>query len=134
MKMSEFNYLDLIFSCGGAFAKATNTLSSKAVKVMNGIFANVKYIDIPVKTMFKLFDSLVAPILNYACEILGSTRAENCERIHRKFCMWVLNVKINTYDYAIYGETGMFPLYIERHVRMIKYWFKVSDANNKNCN
>ena len=131
--VSEFNYLGLVFSCGAAFAKATNMLSSKAVKAMNGLFANVKYIDVPVKTMFNLFDSLVAPILNYACEIWGCTRAENCERIHRKFCKWVLNVKINTNNYAIYGETGRFPLYIERHVRMIKYWFKISDVNNKNC-
>ena len=84
--VSEFNYLCLVFSCGGAFAKATNMLSSKAVKAMNGLFANVKYIDVPVKTIFNLFDSLVAPILNYACEIWDCTQAENCEHIHRKFC------------------------------------------------
>ena len=62
-------------------------LSSKAVKAMNGLFANVKFIDVLLKckkTMFNLFDSLVAPILIYSCEIWDSTRPENCERIHIK--------------------------------------------------
>ena len=94
--VSEFNYLGLVFSCRGAFAKATNMLSSKVVKAMNGLFADVKYIDVPVKTMFNLFDSLVATILNYACAIWGSTRAENCEHIHRKFCKWVYLIYLLT--------------------------------------
>ena len=59
--------------------------------------------------------------------------AENCERINRKFCKWVLNIKINTNNYAIYGETGRFPLYIERHIRIFKYCFKISYENNTNC-
>lgn len=44
--------------------KVTNTLSSKAVKAMNTLFVNVKHMDVSVKIMFNLLDTLVTP--NYS--------------------------------------------------------------------
>ena len=31
---------------------------------------------------------------------------------------------------AVYGELGRFPLYISRHVRVIKYWIKLMKSDN----
>ena len=90
--VSSFNYLGIVLSSGGSFIKATNTLAGKALKAMNSLLAITRCMKLPINIMFNLFDSFVLSILNYSCEIWGFTRAENIERMHRKFCKWLLNV------------------------------------------
>ena len=45
----------------------------------------------------------------------------------------MLNVKISTNNYAVYNELGRYPLIIERHVRIVKYWFSLLHKSRKNC-
>ena len=59
--------------------------------------------------------------------------AECIERIHRKFLKYLFNVKVSTNDYAIYKELGRYHLSIERHLRIIKYWFKLINISDSNC-
>ena len=77
--------------------------------------------------MFSIFDTFVGPILGYNCELWGFTRAENIERIHRKFCKWLLNVQCKNVhnSLALYAEVGRFPLIIGRQTRIVKYWLKL---------
>ena len=87
---------------------------------------------LPINIMFNLFDSFVLSILNYSCEIWGFTRAENIERVHRKFCKWLLNVKMSTNSLSLYGELGRFPLILGRQVRIIRYWLNLHNIKNNN--
>ena len=107
-------------------------LSDKALKAMHSLFGITKDVDTPVNVMLQLFDSLVASILNYGCESWGFLYAETVERIHRKILKYILNVKISTNNYAIYKKLGRYPLSIERHMRIIKYWFKLLDVSTSN--
>jgi len=66
--------------------------------------------------------------LYYGCEVWGNINLEVLERVHKKFCKWVLNVKQSTNTLALYGELGQFPLYIERHVRMVKNLLKLKPS------
>ena len=100
---------------------------------MNALFSVTKTIQVPVDIMFNLFDSFIAPILNYSCEIWGFSRAENIARVHRKFCKWLINVKISTNNLSLAGELGRFPLFIGRHIRIIKYWLNLHNTKNVNC-
>ena len=45
--------------------------------------------EVPIDIMFSLFDSFFDPILNYGCEVWGFARADNSERVHRKFYKWL---------------------------------------------
>ena len=71
--------------------------------------------------MFNMFDTFVLSILNYACEIWGFSNTHNIERVHRKFCEWLLNVKMSTNNVYLYAELGRDHLSIVRHIRIIKY-------------
>ena len=42
----------------------------------------------------------------------------------------LLGVKKSTSSMAVYGETGGYPLYINRYVRMVKYWGNVLKTDN----
>ena len=61
----------------------------------------------------------------------GYTKCQEIESLHLIFCKRVLNVKLSTSNVGVYGELARFPLYINRYVRIIKFWFKV--LNTKNC-
>jgi len=55
------------------------------------------------------------------------------ERVHRKFCKYLLNVKMTTNSYALYSKVGIFPLYMERHVRIAKYFLNLFHIKSGNC-
>ena len=92
---------------------------------------HLKEVESPVHICFNLFDSLVALVLNYGSDIWGFMQAEYIERVHRKFCKYMLNVKISTNKYAVYNELGRYPLIIERHVRIVKYWLSLLHKSRK---
>jgi hypothetical protein len=72
-----------------------------------------------------LFDKIVKPILLYGCEIWGSGKNDIIERVHLKFCNFLLCLKISIPNFMVYGELGRYPLEIDIKVRMILYWCKL---------
>ena len=82
--------------------------------------------------MINQFDSYACLILNYASEIWGLTSAVRIDRVQRKFCKWMLNVKQSTNNLAVCIELGIYPLIIERKMRIVKYWLKLisNECNN----
>ena len=105
-----FNYLGLMFSSVGSFSHATDALAGKALRAIYSLFHITKSLEVLVQVMLSLFDTFVGPILGHNCELWGLICAENIERIHRKLCKWLLNVKISTNSLALYAEVGRFPL------------------------
>ena len=73
---------------------------------------------------------MVRPILFYACEVWGLHRADPIETFYLEFLKYVLRVKTSTPNNYGYGELGVYPLFIERQVRVIKYWLKLIKLNN----
>ena len=63
----------------------------------------------------------------------GNINSEVLERIHKKFCKWVLKFKQSTNTSVLYGELGRFPLYIEINIRMVKYFLKINTIKSDNC-
>ena len=55
-----------------------------------------KHNHMPVNIVFELFDTLMQPILLYACEIWGSEIGERIEKMHSNFIKTVLGVKPST--------------------------------------
>ena len=103
------------------------------MRAIYSLFSITKNIEVPVQVMFSFFDAFVGSILGYNCEVWGFARAENIERIHRKFCKCLLNVKMSTNSLALYAEVGRFPgLIINRQTRIIKYWLKLFNQKSFN--
>ena len=91
---------------------------------MSSLLNLTKGMEVPINIMFNLFDSYVLPILNYSCEVIGFYKTENMERVQRKFCKWLLSVKMSTNSLSLYSELGRYPLFIERNIRIVKYFIK----------
>ena len=82
------------------------------------------------RSVFEGFlDTFVGSILSYSCEVWGFNKCKNIENIHLKFLKLLLGVKKSTSSMAVHGETGRYPLYINRYVRMVKYWGQYHNEN-----
>jgi hypothetical protein len=64
---------------------ATKTLAGKGIRAMSSLLSMTKKLKVPVRLMLALFNSFVASILNYSYEVWGLLKAENLERVHKKF-------------------------------------------------
>ena len=129
--VSFFKYLGCFLTSGGSFIKCIYELTSSARRAMFALrkcFANNP--EFVPSMQIKLFNTIVSPILFYACEVWGLRAADPIEVFHRGFLKSVLRVKDSTPDCFVYGELGIFPLYIERYTRVMSYWVNIINTDN----
>ena len=70
------------------------------------------------------------PILLYGSEIWGHGNLDVIERVQLKFLKHILSLKKSTSNCIVYGETGVFPIYIDIYNRCINYWAKIASQDN----
>ena len=93
----------------------------------------LREVQVPVNMVFNLFYAYVLFVWNYNSEAWVFINAVSIERVHKKFCKSVLNVKSSTNSFAIYGELGRFPLIIERRIQIVKYVLILHQIKQENC-
>ena len=76
--------------------------------------------NLDVSILLNLFDTHVSSVLSYGCEVWGFRSAPSIELVHEKFIKRILNVCTNVNDVTVYGETGRFPLELNRKICMLK--------------
>ena len=128
---NHYCYLGIEMSNTGSFAKAADVLYKKALKALFSVYSSI---DIRanlqnVPLFLKLFDSLVKPVLLYGCEIWGSntiSSQNNCtNKFTNKFYRTLLGVSRNSSVVGTHGELGRFPIHVNVHQAMLKYWFRL---------
>ena len=128
--VNDFNYLGVVFNCFGSFISNQQYVTGKALKAMNVLnFHLRKFCLSPIESI-QLFDTFVTSVLNYGGQIWGLNKSKAIERIHLKFLKGLLRVKITTSNAGVYGVLGRYPIYINRFVLAIKYWFKILFTGN----
>ena len=128
--VNDFNYLGTVFNYTGNFSRNQEHLVGKALRALSTLLYNCKHLNFKPSVLCQLFDAFVGSTLGYASEIWGYSKSKEIERIHLKFCKQVLGVRKNTCTAGIYGELGRYPLFINRYVRIIKYWGKLIFTDN----
>ena len=96
-----------------------------------GRISKARSTDMPIDVQFKLFDSLVLPIMTYSCEIWGHENFALLEKLHLKFCKIALKIRTSTSGYMVYGERGRYALRVTIMKRMIGYWCTILLSKQK---
>ena len=60
--------------------------------------------NIPLDLQLNIVDTLVSPIILYACEVIGFDKNDNIEKVHLQFLKNILRVRTTTPNYLVYGE------------------------------
>lgn len=127
---NSYCYLGIDISNTGSFTKATDTLYKKALRALFSVYASVdiRSDEKNVPLFLKLFDSLVKPVLLYGSEIWGShtSTEKNCiNKFTNKFYRTLLGVPRHSSNAGTHAELGRFPVQINIHHSMLKYWFRI---------
>ena len=70
-------------------------------------------------------------MLLYGSEVWGYENLEILERVHLQFCKRILNLRLSTPNFMVYGELGRHHLNIRVQLRMISFWCKLIQNENK---
>ena len=139
--VQQCKYLGVFFSASGTFSFAQNELYKKGLKAYFKLKKDLLSLNPNLKTSIHVFDHTIKPILLYGCEVWGTFnstsakfRGDNpvtldkiypnlfCEKLHLKFCKFILGVHRKTTNLAVLSELGRFPLYYDIIKSMINYW------------
>ena len=146
--VKEYSYLGIVFTTSGSFSAAIESLCNKSQKA---IFTIIKsnYRIISLKSLLKIFDCVIKPILLYGAEVYGcglvkldklylktnDTKVfENnkLEKVCNKFYRFILGVHSKASNIGIKGELGRYPVLIDSIASNIRYWNKIVTERDKN--
>ena len=124
---SEYKYLGVLLSANGSLKPAISILASQANKATFSLIKTSMHLGHPKPTtLLYLFDTLVRPITEYGCEVWASDKAEEMEKVHKRFCKFALGLPTSACNAAVYGDLGRCPLENRRKIAMVKYWLRIS--------
>ncbi len=114
-RVQSFRYLGLELHSTRGMAVAIDKLTTAGKKAPFALRRKCNDLSITdPEVMCQLFDSLVRPVLSYACEVwIGCTRVkrlQQVEQVHKMFMRGILGVNKTTSTFAVLGEFGRYPL------------------------
>lgn len=128
--VDSFCYLGIRFYYTGNMNFSVKCLNDQALKAYNNLLSVFSRLNLDMKTMFSMFDSLVAPILLYGSEVWGAYSIKEVDKLHLRFCKNMLGVRSQTSNVAVMGELGRFPLTILCRERLLKQYLKIMKNPN----
>uniref|UniRef100_A0A0N7ZBB2 Reverse transcriptase domain-containing protein n=1 Tax=Scylla olivacea TaxID=85551 RepID=A0A0N7ZBB2_SCYOL len=123
--ISEYKYLGVLFNYNGRFRNGQLDLKKRATRAMYSLIGKCRKHDLPVDLQLELFNTIVMPIMTYACEIWGYCIIREIKQLHMTFLKHVLHVHKYTSTDIVYGELGEYPIDIVINTRMIGYWSRL---------
>ena len=125
----EYKYLGITINRKGSFAPALNDLTCKAKRAIYALNSKINIRFLSVKTLLKLFDSLICPVLLYGCEVWepylnqddDKWDANPIEKVHTQFIKRILGVNRSTSTIMLRGEVGRYSLQSRIIIRNVRY-------------
>ena len=129
--VASYKYMGLLFTPKLIWTKAKEELVAQARRALFTLY-NVqnKLGTFSINDAFKLFDTMILPILTYAAEIWGYDYSIQIEKVHDRFCSQFLNLPRYTYSVLSRGEVGRLPLCFNYYTKVIKYWLRLLKMEN----
>ena len=139
----NYKYLGLVFSASGTWSNAADNLSTRGIKALFSLKRCICTGNITPRLGMKLFDQMIKPILCYASEIWSAfdlskrkfRRGDEfakyldntaIEKVHVKFCKFILGINKRAVNLAVNGELGRFPVTFSCIMQDFKYSYHLS--------
>ena len=110
--IKDFVYLGVKFSYNTKFIKSYNYINKKGNKTLFAKLRKARQLNLLLDLTSQLFDSVVLPVLMYG-EVSAPYPSTETEKVHLKFCKYLLSAPNKTTDAMVYAELGRMPLEIK---------------------
>jgi len=132
-RVQSFRYLGLELHSTRGMAVAIDKLTATGKKALFALRRRSNDLSITYpEVMCQLFDSLVRPVLSYACEVwtgcIGAKGLQQAEQVHRMFLRGILGVNKTTNTFVVLGEFGRYPLEYFWWQQTLKYYDRLWES------
>ena len=126
-----FTYLGIVFMSNESFCKNKSKLVNQGKKSLYSILKKSRKLNLPIDLQIELFDTMVAPVLLYGCEVWGSENNDIFFYSFLQFYKMILDLKKSTPNCIVYGR---FPIDIVIKSRIIAFCKRmVCNKQDKIC-
>lgn len=145
--VNQYKYLGVNISNTGKFSVAEKNLSLKASRALFSIKQSIFNKTLKPSAILNIFDALVKPIALYGCEVwsaykpsfqtksidelfeLSFKSTNDFDKVHTRFCKFVLGTHSKASNFAVYSELGQFPLLITILTSCLNFWLHIIQSN-----
>ena len=100
-----------MFSSSGIWYQAQTYIADQASTALHSLEITLHRLGgLKPDMAFRIFDCKILPILLYASGIWGTHSSPDIEKVHHKFCKFILGVSSKTSNIAALGELGRYPI------------------------
>ena len=150
----EYCYLGTTFTISGSTKVNQQQLRIKGLRAYFSLKRTLDITSISKEAIFKLFDSLISPVVTYGCQVwLPSTNfmdslineekksprdivtsicKDPTEKLHLSLLKWTLGVRRKTTNLPIWGDTGRYPLGITMTKFLLDFHNRLAVLNDDN--
>ena len=147
--VTQYKYLGVTFSSSTKFSVAEKHLSLKASRALFSIKQSVFDKGLKPSAVLNIFDILVKPVALYGSELwtaykpcykgkslgdlfeLSFKSNSEFDKIHTRFCKYVLGVYSKACNFAEFSELGQFPLIITSITRCLNFWMHIIQPSSE---
>ena len=147
--VNNYKYLGVTLSNSGKFSVAEKNLSLKANRALFSIKQSIFDKDLKPSAILSIFESLVKPIALYGSDIwiaykpcyksktldemfeMSYKSNTEFDKIHAKFCKYVLGVHYKACNFAAFSELGQFPLLVSIITGCLNFWMHILQSGSE---
>ena len=129
--VAEYTYLGVLFTNTGNLSKNISRISNVASRAMFAILKKARRLGLDLDIQLQLFDSVVATVALYGCEVWGFGNTNIIDKLQVRFCKILLKAKRSTPTCMVLGELGRLPIQFNIESRMLGFWFRCLNGNGK---
>ena len=119
--VNSYMYLGYTLTTKLSSNSACEQYASKAKGKILDLTKTMVFGSLNTTVFFQLFDAQIKPMLLYASVIWGTSKHRIIESAHLFACKRLLSLSDKSPNHMVYGETGRYPLYIDRKIASLRY-------------
>ena len=136
--VQNYTYLGTCISSTGNFTLSLDHLRQKAFHALFSLRRNIDFKSLKPSLAFKIFDSMISPILTYNSEVWGTFVKSDfkswdnslIEKAHLQFCKRYLEVHNKASNMASRAELGKYPIIIDINKKILNYLSYLQDKDD----
>lgn len=129
-QVTHYKYLGVVMDEHLEYDLCVNTLSNAARRALGKIIYKSKSLSgLGYETYTKLYNSMVAPIMDYGCEIWGLISPKQANKVHMMAQRYFLGVHRFAPVAAVTGDMGWTGISDRWKTKMVSFYNRLSNTN-----